>query len=293
MKKMRGLLLLVSMFFLMGLVACGDKTKKVENQIPESYEGSILVTINPKIRLFLDEDQRINGVEYLNEDAKKAFSEMDFSGLTLEKCMEKIVDAAVEKKYLTDGKEIQIAVDEVKDSQWDGEAVCAKMKDITEEILADRGVEANVSYVEREVSEASGENTTTTAVTKEPTSEPVAPTTAAATEPVAPTTPPTAAANKCSVCVGSGKCDECKGDGYRGLGFTVSCPRCHGSLTETCSYCDENGNSLKHEGTCDFPNCMGTHVFSCKVCNGGSTPVTCASCNGSGKCKGCGGTGTR
>lgn len=61
------------------------------------------------------------------------------------------------------------------------------------------------------------------------------------------------------------------------------------TLTETCVYCDESGNSNKHEGTCDFPNCMGSHVYSCTTCGGGSNPVTCASCNGNGTCKVCGG----
>lgn len=67
---------------------------------------------------------------------------------------------------------------------------------------------------------------------------------------------------QCSACGGTGKCEECKGDGYRGSGYTVSCPRCHGTLTETCIYCNESGQSTKHEGTCDFPNCITTSKSS-------------------------------
>ena len=64
-----------------------------------------------------------------------------------------------------------------------------------------------------------------------------------------------------------------------------------GTLTETCIYCDANGNSTKHEGICDFPNCMGAHVYACTICGGGTKPVTCESCGGSGACNVCGGSG--
>ena len=93
--------------------------------------------------------------------------------------------------------------------------------------------------------------------------------------------------NDCSVCGGTGKCDECKGDGYLGPGHTVSCPRCHGSGVETCPYCDGAGNSLRHEGACDFAPCMGSHIYPCTTCNGGTTAVTCNSCGGTGKCQTC------
>ena len=93
--------------------------------------------------------------------------------------------------------------------------------------------------------------------------------------------------NDCSVCGGTGKCDECKGDGYLGPSHTVSCPRCHGSGVETCPYCDGAGNSLRHEGACDFAPCMGSHIYPCTTCNGGTTAVTCNSCGGTGKCQTC------
>ena len=109
-----------------------------------------------------------------------------------------------------------------------------------------------------------------------------------------PSVQPTEAAanaNPCGSCGGSGKCQECMGSGYRGAGYAVSCPRCHGSFTETCGYCDAAGNSKMHEGTCDFGPCMGAHVYPCTTCGGGSKSVTCASCSGNGKCSACGGSG--
>ena len=223
-----------------------------ENRIPEEYALAVIVTINPQIRLYLNADNVIIGTEYMNEDAETAFADIDFTDVTAVEGIEKIIQAAAEKEFLTDGKEVNIEIAEIRDTDCDSNAICAEM-----ETAAVKAVE---------------ENHVTAAVTTKVRTEPAA---------------------ACSVCGGTGKCDECKGDGYRGSGYTVSCPRCHGSLTETCIYCDANGNSIKHEGTCDFPNCMGSHVYTCTICGGGTTPVTCNSCKGSGKCMACGGSGTK
>lgn len=237
--------------------------KKAEDQIPEEYAASVIVTINPKVKLYLDEDSVVIGVEYLNEDARIVYADIDFSGATVEECMGEMVDAAIEKEFLTNGKEISIDIAEVKDEAFDSTAVSEELEAAVKKVTEEKQLEAEISVQ----------------ISAEPVNE------ASATE--------TIPSNPCSNCGGTGKCDECLGDGYRGSGFTVSCPRCHGALTETCIYCDASGNSLAHEGTCDFPNCMGSHVYSCTTCGGGTTPVTCASCNGSGKCKVCGGSGAQ
>ncbi|MGN0432346.1 MAG: hypothetical protein ACI4EQ_08310 [Lachnospiraceae bacterium] len=291
-----------------------ETVEQVEEQVPMEmeYAMAVIVTINPQVKLYLDSDNIIIGVEYLNEDAKTAFSDIDFSHATVEEGMEKIIEAAVEKEFLTDGKDVSIDVAEVKDTACDSTAVCAQVEAAAIRAVEDNHVAALVT------AQVSAEPEKTETVTQEPIGgqgqvsdkesvkpaeeETVAETVAEAVpetkeeqpaeeaeESVAESVP----SNPCSNCGGSGKCDECKGDGYRGAGYTVSCPRCHGSLTETCIYCDANGNSTKHDGACDFPNCMGAHVYPCTTCGGGSRPVTCASCNGSGKCKVCHGSGTK
>lgn len=283
-----------------------------EGQVPEAYAVAVVVTINPQVKLYLDADNVIVGVEYLNEDAKTAFSDIDFSNVTVEEGMEKIIAAAVEKEFLTDGKDVSIDVAEVKDTTCDTAVICEKVETAAVKAAEENHVAAVVTaQVSAEPSEpdetgnASDETAgSTTEETKQESAKPAAeekpseePGTASDTEPETepaqeqPAEP--VASNPCSNCGGTGKCDECKGDGCRGAGYTVSCPRCHGSLTETCIYCDANGNSLKHDGACDFPNCMGAHVYPCTTCGGGTRPVVCASCNGSGKCKVCGGSGTK
>lgn len=311
MKKRIGLCLMCLMLVFLA-VACGKSTGTVEDQIPDSYAAAVIVTINPQVKLFLDADHVVIGVEYLNEDARTAFGTLDFSGMTIDECMGGIVDAAVAHKFLTDGKKISIEVAEVKDPTCDSSAICSEMAVSAEAAVTSCGVEANVSAQVPVEIPASEEEVTipeeesavaeeeSTAPEEEPTAEEEEPA-VAEEESAAPeeeqAEPEEASGvsvqNACPTCGGTGKCDECMGDGYRGSGYTVSCPRCHGSLTETCIYCDENGNSTKHEGTCDFPNCMGAHVYACTICGGGTTPVTCASCDGSGNCKTCGGSGTQ
>lgn len=281
-----------------------------EDVIPTDYAAAIIVTINPQVKLYVDVDNTIVGIEYLNEDAKTAYAVIDFSGLTVEEGMEQLIDAAVEKEFLTDGKEVSIDVAEVRDESYDCEAACAKAKAAVTETTQKCQLEVVIStevsareIAERQAAESQNVSKTETESGTEPGTEPeTEPETESGTEPetesgTQPGDEPEkkeeiqASANPCSNCGGTGKCDECLGDGYRGTGFAVSCPRCHGSLTETCAYCDAAGNSNKHEGTCDFPNCMGAHVYACTTCKGGSTPVTCESCGGTGKCKVCGGSG--
>ncbi|MGN1148380.1 MAG: hypothetical protein ACI4TB_08155 [Lachnospiraceae bacterium] len=291
--------------------ASEEAKEAVEAQVPEEYAMAVIVTINPQVKLYLDADNVIIGVEYLNEDARTAFSDIDFSNVTVEEGMGKIIEAAVEKEFLTDGKEISIDVAEIRDAGCDSEAVCAEVETAVIKAVEDNHVTAAVTaQVSAEPTSSESSEAVVPETTPEP-SEPVTqeeasnpsetPVEEATPEPLEqvvqeatpePTEEP-APADPCSNCGGTGKCDECKGDGYRGAGYTVSCPRCHGSLTETCIYCDANGNSTKHEGKCDFPNCMGAHVYACTTCGGGTQPVTCASCNGSGKCKVCGGSGTK
>ena len=262
----------------------------VEDQIPTDYAAAIIVTINPQVKMYVDVNNTIVGIEYLNEDAKTAYAGIDFLGKTVEEGMEQLVDAAVEKEFLTDGKEVSVDVAEVRDESYDCTKVCAKAEAAVTEAAKNCRIEAAISTTvsapeaTEQAEQTSSESQTEAQEKAQNKSEAVqAP---AQEEPQVP-------ANPCSNCGGTGKCDECLGDGYRGVGYTVSCPRCHGSLTETCIYCDAAGNSNKHEGTCDFPNCMGKHVYSCTTCGGGTTPVTCQSCGGSGKCKACGGGGTQ
>lgn len=290
-----------------------DSTATTEPQqtvsdIPENYVSAIVVTINPQIKLYLDANDVTVAVEFLNEDAKDAYGSLEFVGKTIEKCVEDIVTEAIEQKYLESGENVAVTVVEVKDENVSKEELCSNCYTAVEEVLVEKEITATVNVeVATTVAESqgsSGNETTTVAggsessssldsqnTSETTTDETTSTEEVATTEEQTETT--TVATTPCKTCGGTGKCQECKGDGYLGSGYTVACPRCKGSLTETCIYCDSNGNSNKHEGKCDFPNCMGSHVYACTTCGGGTRAVTCASCGGDGKCKSCGGSGQK
>lgn len=330
-KQMAGCLLLL-VALLAGMTACGDKASGTENTVQESTQAETVsevtdateesteevketetvevtaaeaamvlhITINPELNLFADKDGTILSVEYVNDDAKDAFSDIELAGRNVTDAVKQVVSTSVEKGYLKDGK--QITVEMAKGEAAEAETLPAGLSEqiaaSVQEALAEEEITVQLALSvegekqptveikpENAAEESTGSQTDESAqVTESQAAEPKA----SEAQPEEPK-----AANPCKTCGGIGKCDECKGDGYRGSGYTVSCPRCHGSLTETCIYCDASGNSKKHEGTCDFPNCMGAHVYACTICNGGSTPVVCESCGGSGNCSSCGGTGVQ
>lgn len=282
MKKYAILLLACLLLFLPGCGKAESETKpKDETETSESkqddlkdleYAAILRVKINPEMNLFLDAENQVLAVEYLNDDAKEAFSKLSMKGITLEEAMKQIIATSVEKGYLTDGKTISVDVVESDEKQIAVQELTDKIQASVQQGLSEQQIGAKLELSvageileQEEIPAVQPESVQTSETPKNP----------------------------CSVCGGTGNCQECKGDGYRGSGYTVSCPRCHGSLTETCIYCDAAGNSNKHEGVCDFPNCMGAHIYACTTCKGGSSPVTCNSCGGTGNCSACNGTGEK
>lgn len=284
---------------------------RTESAPVAEYASIVEVTINPELRLYLGADSEVLAVEYLNTDARDAYEQLDLIGKSVDACMEEVVTAAIEQHYLESGETVTVNVVEVKDENIDETTICNVCYEAVQQAATEKEVAAvikvedstGVAYQANETAATTPPTPTTvdvaTGETPIPENDTPVPTEEAEeTEDTEvtdmPSVQPTEAAanaNPCGSCGGSGKCQECKGSGYRGAGHAVSCPRCHGSFTETCGYCDAAGNSKMHEGTCDFGPCMGAHVYPCTTCGGGSKSVTCASCSGNGKCSACGGSG--
>ena len=74
------------------------------------YAAVIHVKINPEFNLYVDAEECIVYVEYLNEDAADLFEIVDLTGQKLADGMETIVDAAEEKGYLTGQNEVMTDV---------------------------------------------------------------------------------------------------------------------------------------------------------------------------------------
>ena len=211
-------------------------------------------------------------VACLNQDAEDLFSERDLTGMDLEKAMPVIIQQAVAKEYLADGKNITIDLEKSTESgqadtveQVIAAAVTAELKeqgvDAVLELqdagtpVAIEGADTGAGDTVSDEADNTGNGSATNVSQK----------------------------TKCSACDGTGICQECKGG-------TAPCKRCGGSLWETCGTCGGSGRQ-----TC--PGCGGSGVdatsgTSCRHC-GGSGGNTCQQCGGSGgkSCSICHGKG--
>ena len=302
-------------------VTATEQTAAAEEQAetidPETldYAYRLHITINPKFRLYLDEQSKVVAVACLNQDAEDLFSETDLTGMDVEKAMPVIIQQAVAKEYLADGKNITIDLEKSTESgqadtveQVIAAAVTAELKEQGVDAvleLQDAGTPVAIEGADTGAGDIVPDKTDNT--------DKAGNVTESGENNAAPengTTGNGSATNvsqktKCSACDGTGICQECKGG-------TAPFKRCGGSLWETCGTCGgsgrqtcpgcggsgvdaTSGTSCRHCGgsggnTCQ--QCGGSGGKSCSICHGkGVISDDCILCHGDKKCTVCGGTG--
>lgn len=259
-----------------------------QTEIPDKYAAVVYVTINPELALYLDEDSKVIAAEYLNDDAAEAFSEISLDNLSVEEAMKVVIETAVDKGFLTEGKTVQIDVEEAEGEAISAEELIEKVENAIAEQLMEEEVESDMLL------SIDGEAYISSAET--PSSE----------------TTETMTSETCEACGGTGVCPECGGGTFAckrcGGSLWESCSVCNGSGTITCHGCHGSGKETSHDGTvyeeachhcggsgiatCD--NCGGTKGKSCSICNGtGHMGSDCIVCHGDKKCTVCGGTGKK
>lgn len=100
-----------------------QQTEATQNQIqntqptnqfvaPEGYVSVVQVTINPTVNLYLDGEEKILAVEYVNEDAKDCYKKMESQlvGAKLEDGVKAVIEAAAEDGYLQENQKVTIDV---------------------------------------------------------------------------------------------------------------------------------------------------------------------------------------
>lgn len=268
------------------------QTETADPETPD-YAYCLHITINPEFRLYLDEQSKVLAVDCMNQDAEDLFSETDLTGTDLEEAMPVIIQQAVAKDYLTDGKNITIDVEKSQDAEQADRverviaaAVTAELKEQSVDAtlqLQDAGTPVETSSVSDKNNSTAPENGNigngeATSVSQK---------------------------TKCTACDGTGICQECQGG-------TAPCKRCGGTLWEACGTCGgsgrqtcpgcggsgvdaTDGSACRHCGgsggsTCQ--QCGGTGGKSCSICNGkGVISDDCILCHGDKKCTVCGGSG--
>ena len=120
---------LVVVFVLCGCGKKADKKadKKVENkaeetvkfEAPENYASVVQVVINPTVNLYLDADEIILAVEYVNKDAQECYSKIEdkLVGTNLDKGVNVVIETAEADGYLEKNKTVTIDVVETKKTE--------------------------------------------------------------------------------------------------------------------------------------------------------------------------------
>ena len=308
-------------------VTATEQTAAAEEQAetvdPETldYAYRLHITINPEFKLYLDEQSKVVAVACLNQDAEDLFSETDLTGMDVEKAMPVIIQQAVAKEYLADGKNITIDLEKSTESgqadtveQVIAAAVTAELKEQGVDAvleLQDAGMPVAIEGADTGAGDTVPDTTDNTGNADN--SDKAGNVTESGANNAVPENGITgngSATNvsqktKCSACDGTGICQECKGG-------TAPCKRCGGSLWETCGTCGgsgrqtcpgcggsgvdaTSGTSCRHCGgsggnTCQ--QCGGSGGKSCSICHGkGVITDDCILCHGAKKCTVCGGSG--
>ena len=219
--------------------------------IPESYAYSLTVAINPTVELFFDNNDVINGVAFLNDDAAKAYKDLEIVGSGLKEGMELIITQAESEGYLKEDGNVQVELSKIgtAEKEIDSSIIIKAVETVKAIVTTDNGdtqisVDASVN---EEITEQTGL--------------------------VAP--------ERCPTCDGTGKsCAECGGTGIVNCkacnNGIESCGTCHGTAIITCHGCHGSGDD-GHGAICN--RCGGTGKQSCDACHGQGT-FTCSWCKG-------------
>ena len=82
--------------------------------------GTVLIQINPQVRLNVNRMERVISAEAVNPDGAKVLFDYHPFGKTVEQVTQELTDRAARLGYLTDGGQVHLTVDS-KDTAWKAE----------------------------------------------------------------------------------------------------------------------------------------------------------------------------
>ena len=131
----KSLTLILATFLALNIFACGGDAGVAEppstdiDCVPEAGDPSatengeeaakngvvaVYITINPELKLTLDEGNSIVAVEGLNDDGKELIKELNILGKSCTSGMEDILTLAVQKGYITQGTTVNVELEGLK-----------------------------------------------------------------------------------------------------------------------------------------------------------------------------------
>lgn len=116
---------------------------------PENYVTVVQVTINPTVNLYLDAEEVILAVEYVNVDAKECYEKVETQliGSKLENAVNVVVETAAADGYFAENKKITIDIVEAK--QEDKKlSVITTATDTVKSAISEKQIQAEVALTE-------------------------------------------------------------------------------------------------------------------------------------------------
>lgn len=150
---MRSIMKVVMICLISALIFCGCGTQKKEsphNEFvpPADYVSVVQITVNPTLNLYLDNDEVILAVEYVNPDAKTCCEkiEKDLVGSSLTQGVQNVIDVLEEEGYLENNK---VTIDIVETEKLNEKLeILSSVTQSAQEYLAEKQIEAEVVLTE-------------------------------------------------------------------------------------------------------------------------------------------------
>lgn len=113
MKKILALILCV--LLLASFAACAAKPN-ADFKAPENYTAVIKVTINPEANLYVDAQNVVLAIEYINTDAKDTYEKIEnkIVGAPLDSGVKTLIDTASDAGFFADEKKVTVDIVECK-----------------------------------------------------------------------------------------------------------------------------------------------------------------------------------
>ncbi len=107
------------------------------------YAAVFVVTINPKLKIFVDWDNVVVKMETMNADAETLLTDFNWENQKLEDCFESLLSEAHEKGFLKDNAKVSIEVEESK--EVDTSSLIQKMENAAQVVCTEKAI--NIKWI--------------------------------------------------------------------------------------------------------------------------------------------------
>ena len=136
MKRILSMVLVLLLVFSFAACKKGEpsKTESTESTFvaPTNYASTVIVTINPKFKLYLDALGQVLAVEPLNKDAKSVAENIDITSGTLQAVIDNIVLAVRDGGFIKENAKVQVEIAEIKNDLVNPETLMNTVKETTD-----------------------------------------------------------------------------------------------------------------------------------------------------------------